>query len=170
MDFSTKRHYKKMAKIYFAIAWSLAITWMLYIVACFVIIIVTPHKNLPTHDEKVSFLFFLLFLLPFITAVVLGYIGQEYLNKRIRYLRQIKEYRQRKFFTDAIVLLRSGNISGAIYILDELLTDHVYRKFIVPFIICENTHSIEDERRELGNKKLNEILAQFSPDKMLFES
>jgi peptidoglycan/LPS O-acetylase OafA/YrhL len=170
MDFSTKRHYKKMAKIYFAIAWSLAITWMLYIVACFVIIIVTPHLNQPTRNEKVSFLFFLLFLLPFITAVVLGYIGQEYLNKRIRYLRQIKEYRQRKFFTDAITLLRSGNISGAIYILDELLTDHVYRKFIVPFIICENTHSIEDERRELGNKKLDEIVAQFNPDKMLFES
>jgi hypothetical protein len=170
MDFSTKRHYKKMAKIYFAIAWSLAITWMLYIVACFVIIIVTPHLNQPAHDNKGGFFILILFLLPLITAVVLGWIGQEYMNKRIRYKREIEEYRQRKFFTDAIVLLRSGNISGAINILDELLTDRVYRKFIVPFIICENTHSIEDERRELGNKKLDEILAQFSPNKIVFES
>ena len=148
----------------------MAIAWVLYIVACFVIIIVTSPKNLPTHDEKVSFLFFLLFLLPLITAVVLGFIGQEYINKRIRYKEQIKEYRQRKFFTDTIVLLRSGNISGAVYILDELLTDRDYRKFIVPFIICENTHSIEDKRKELGNKKLDEILAQFNPDKIVFES
>jgi hypothetical protein len=141
---------------------------MLYIVACFVIIIVTNH---PTHnDNKGSFLFFLLFLLPFITAIVLGWIGQEYLNKRIRYKRQIKEYRQRKFFTDAIVLLRSGNISEAINILHKLLTDRDYRKFIIPFIICENTHSIEDERKELGNKKLDGILEAFNPDKIVFES
>ena len=167
MNFSTKRHYKKMARIYFAIAWALAVTWMLYIVACFVIIIVTNH---PTHDEKVSFLFFLLFLLPLITAVVLGWIGQEYVNKRVRYLRQIKEYRQRKFFTDAIVFLRCGNISEAIYIFDELLTNRDYRKFILPLIICENIHSIEDKRKEIGNKKLNGILTEFSPDKIIFES
>lgn len=165
MNFSTKRHYKKMARIYFAIAWALAITWMLYIVACFVIIIVTNH---PTHDDKGSFFMLLLFLLPLITAIILGYIGQEYLNKRIRYLRQIKEYRQRKFFTDAIILLRNHNISEAVYIFNKLLTDHDYRKFIVPFIICENTHSTEDKRKKIGNKKLDEILTEFSPDKIKF--
>ena len=165
MDFKTKRRYKKTARIYFSLAWTLAVTWMLYIVACFVIILVTNH---PTHNEKVSFLFFLLFLLPLIIALVLGYIGQEYLNKRVRYLRQIKQYRQKKFFTAAIILLRKGNISEAIYIFDELLTDRDYRKFILPLIICENTHSIEDKRKKIGNKKLDEILTEFSPDKIKF--
>ena len=165
MDFKTKRRYKKTARIYFSLAWTLAVTWMLYIVVCFVIILVTNH---PTHNEKVSFLFFLLFLLPLIIALVLGYIGQEYLNKRVRYLRQIKQYRQKKFFTAAIILLRKGNISEAIYIFDELLTDRDYRKFILPLIICENTHSIEDKRKKIGNKKLDEILTEFSPDKIKF--
>jgi hypothetical protein len=144
MDFSTKRYYKKMAKMYFTFAWILAIMWMLYIAIGVILIIVTPYRNQPPHVNDHSFLIFSCLLFPLIWALVFGYIGQEYTNKRIRYKRQINEYRQRRFFTKAITLLRRGNISEAIYIFDELLIDRNYRKFILPFIICENTHSIED--------------------------
>jgi ABC-type multidrug transport system fused ATPase/permease subunit len=165
MDFATKRHYKKMARIYFTIAWSLAITWILYIVACFVIIIVT---NVPSHNDNVNFLFFLLFLLPFITAVVLGYIGQEYLNKRIRYKKQINEYRQRRFFTQIIDLLRINNLNDAIVIYEELLTDRNLRKFVFPLLINSLMNSTDENQHNKGVKILNGILEDYNPEKIIF--
>ena len=168
MNFKTKRHYKKMARIYFTIAWAMTIAWILYVITCIVIIVVTSHPNAPTNDNKGGFFILILFLLPLITAVVLGWIGQEYMNKRIRYKKQINEYRQRRFFTQIIDLLRRGNITDAVIIYNKLLTDDTFRNFTFPFIICESIHSSDDNRKKIGTDKLYDILEKYNPENMIF--
>lgn len=167
MNFKTKRYYKKMAKICFTLAWVLAIAWILYIIVNCVIIIVTPHLNASTVDDH-SFLIFSVLLFPLITSVVLGYIGQEYTNKRIKYKRQINEYRQRKFFTQIIDLLRRGNITDGVIMYNKLLKDDTFRNFTFPFIICESIHSTDDNRKKIGTDKLYDILEKYNPENIIF--
>jgi hypothetical protein len=106
--------------------------------------------------------------LPFITAVVLGYIGQEYLNKRIRYKKQINEYRQRRFFTQIIDLLRINNLNDAIVIYEELLTDRNLRKFVFPLLINSLMNSTDENQHNKGVKILNGILEDYNPEKIIF--
>lgn len=168
MNYKTKRHYKKLARTYLTLAWIMMLIWMAYIVTSFIMI--CTHIKQPPIITGNSFIIFLIVLFPIIVAVILGYIGQGYINTRKRYQKQINEYRQKRYFTNAITLLRNGKTSEAIYIYiyDVLLTDHTFRKFIYPFIICENLHAIEDDRRELANKRLNSILNDYNPDSIIF--
>ena len=169
MNFKTKRHYKKMARIYFTIAWAMTIAWILYVITCIVIIVVTSHPNAPTNDNKGGFFILILFLLPLITAVVLGWIGQEYMNKRIRYKKQINEYRQRRFFTQIIDLLREDNLNDAINIYEDLLIDRDFRKFAFPLLINSLMNSTNEDQHNKGVKIFNKVLEDYNPDKIVFQ-
>ena len=166
MDFKTKRRCKRKAKLLFSLAWGVTIFWVLLITYGIYLIFTQPHLF---NDQNIAgFRIFLLYFSPLILGLILGMIGQEYINKRIKYKAHIKEYRQRRFFTQIIDLLRRGNINDAVIMYNKLLKDDTFRNFIFPFIICESIHSTDDNRKKIYTDKLYNILEAYNPDKIIF--
>jgi hypothetical protein len=102
-------------------------------------------------------------IIPIILAFILGSIGQNYIDKRTKYKANIKEYRQRKFFTQIINLIKTNELNKAINIYNDLITKDEYRNFLFPFIINEYLHSDNIEANGKGEEKLAHILSVYNP-------
>jgi hypothetical protein len=165
MNFKAKRYCKKMARIYFSLAWAVTIIWIFSLIGSFIIIAVNQPSNIPIRGD---FFVFLFLLFPLFLGLILGFIGQDYANMRIKYKKQINQYRQRRFFTQIIDLLRRGNIIDAVIMYNKLLKDDTFRHFIFPLIISESIHSSDDNRKKIGTDKLYDILEEYNPEKIIF--
>jgi len=111
-------------------------------------------------------------IVPFIGCLVLGFIGQHYINKRVYYKDAIKEYRQCSFFSQAIQLLmveRKEHMDKVVDLYDLIDEDTPRRRFLFGFIIASNYFSKDKERVTKGKKRLEEILNDFNPDSVRFK-
>lgn len=164
MNFKTKRHNKKMSKLFFSLAYGMVIIWAIMIVT-FMIMLISPTK--PIHNSNnTDILVTISFFLPLILCIVFGFIGQSFLNERTTYKANIKEYRQRKFFRQTILLMREGNLNKAIDTYD-LVTKYEYRKFLYPFFLNEFLHSTNEIQQKKGEAKLAIVLDEYSPDNII---
>lgn len=167
MDFQTKRQSKKYGKLCYRVAWGLTMAWMLFIIACIVVIVVTP-KPITTHDTKGDFWIMLLFISPLFIGFGFAIFGQYFLDKRTRYKRMIIKYRQRRFFHQIMEYIRVFDLNKAIDTYDELLRDHDLRRFVYPIIITKLIDSTDEQQHKNGIKLLNKILEANSPDDIKF--
>ena len=168
MDFQTKRHYKKRAKQYFVLAYETIIAWALFLLACVVLIIVTPPVT--NHNSKGDFWMMLLFISPLFIGLTFAIFGQYFLDKRRNYKAQILEYRQRKFFTQTMNFITSGKLNEAIDVYTDLVTKHEYRRFLYPYFLCEFLHSTDENQRQKGEEKLAVVLKAYNPNDINFQS
>jgi uncharacterized membrane protein len=167
MTFTEKRHAKKMAKIFTTAAYVLMIAWAVTIVGGLIKAMTT------TGELNVSpFLMYVIGLMPVILCLVLGGIGQQYINKRVYYKQAIAEYRQCSFFTQAINLVmveRKEFMSQAVDLYELIDEDTPRRRFLFGFIIASNYFSTDKERVTKGKKRLEEILNAYDPMKVKFK-
>lgn len=165
MNFKTKRHNKKMSKVFFTLAYGMVMIWALMIVTL-IIMLVTSTK--PIHNSNnTDLLVTISFFLPLILGISFGFFGQSFLNERITYKANIKEYRQRKFFTQTLTLVREGNLNKAIDTYD-LVTKYEFRRFLYPFFLNEFLHSTNEIQQKKGEAKLAIVLDEHSPDSINF--
>lgn len=168
MNYKTKRRYKRKAKLFFSLAWGLTILWVLIITYGIYLVFTLQHLS-NNNKEDVGFgVLFIIYIFPLILGLIFGMIGQYYVNKRIRYKVQIKEYRQRRFFTQVIDLLRIDNLNDAINIYEDLLTDRDLRKFVFPLLIKGLMNSTDEDQHDKGMKILNSVLENYNPEKIIF--
>jgi hypothetical protein len=167
MDFKSKRLYKKRAKQYFVLAYGVTIAWVLFLVACLVILLQAKplHQG---HDDKASFGVMLLFMSPLIIGVACGFIGQYFVDFRSKYKAQIIEYRQRKFFTQTMNFITSGKLNEAIDVYTDLVTKSEYRRFLYPYFLCEFLHSTNEDQRKKGVERLAVVLQAYDPNEIKF--
>jgi|ERR1035437_6432552 uncharacterized integral membrane protein len=165
MNFKTKRHNKKMSKVFFTLAYCMVIIWALMIVT--LIIMMITSTKLIHNSNNTGLLVTISFFLPLILGILFGFIGQSFLNERITYKANIKEYRQRKFFTQTLLLIREGNLNKAIDTYG-LVTKYEYHKFLYPFFLNEFLHSTDEIQQKKGETKLAIVLDECSPDSINF--
>jgi len=167
MTFIEKRHVKKMAKIFITMAYVVMIGWAVTIVGGLIKAVTT------TGDINVSgFMMFVIGFVPVIVCLVLGAIGQHFLNKRVYYKQAIEEYRQCSFFTQAIRLSMVGSkefMKQAVDLYELIREDTPRRRFLLGFIIASNYFSKDKERAEKGKKRLESILDTYDPEKVKFQ-
>ena len=169
MDFKSKRRYKRRAKQYFVLAYAVVTAWVLFLVGC-VVILAQAESLHQGQDEKAGFGVMLLFILPLIIGMGCGFIGQYFVSARVRYKKQIIEYRQRKFFTQTMNLITSGKLNEAIDVYTDLVTKSDYRRFLYPYFLCEFLHSTDEVQRKKGEERLAVVLKAYNPDDINFQS
>jgi hypothetical protein len=158
MNFKEKRKAKTLAKIFFIAAYAMVILFAVIEVGLFAGI---PILSTDTPDVIVI----LASILPLFVGIASGIAGQVYLHERTSYLKNIKRYRQCRFFIQTIKLLHSGNFDTAVDIYQKLVTDKEFRCFLYPMFITYSLFSEDEKRKEVGETRLNNILESYDPEK-----
>jgi len=166
MDFKTKRQSKKYAKQCFRIAYAFVIFFFLSVAAGVIIILATPVVT--NHESRGDFWMMLLFISPLFIGLGFGIFGQYFIDIRRKYKAQILEYRQKRFFTQTMSLITSGNLNEAIDVYNYLVTKSNYRDFLYSYFICELLHSTNEVQRKRGEKILASVLQKTDPNDIKF--
>ena len=108
----------------------------------------------------------IIFTSPLILGLIFAGIGQYYQWNRLEYKSKIKEYRQKKFFLQALTLLKANKLKEAIDVHDDLLTDKLFTAFVYPLILAKMLEIGTDEEKTKVENRLTEIFDEFNPEKV----
>lgn len=168
MDFKEKRHAKKMARRFFTLGYGMLIVLAIFAIGGLLTIVLMDGNTEPRMSVTVGILIFFGMM---ISSVVLGMVGQRFLNKRVAYKQGIAIYRQNTFFTRAIRLVLAGDKKSRNKAVDtyELLEDDSpLRRFVFAFIVTSSYYSKDKKVAEKGKNRLESILETFDPEKVDF--
>lgn len=163
MDFKTKRRNKKFAKLFVTLAYSMVILMVIIFVA--IIISINNKNGLHQLSDAVKII---IFVSPLILGWIFALLGVFYMRNRLDFKVKIKLYRQRKFFLQALTLLSDNKLNEAINVHDNLLTDNLFKAFILPLILAKMSEIGTDEQKTNAENRLNEIFKEYSPEKVKF--
>jgi len=172
MDFKTKRHCKRMAKLFFILAYGMVGCFVLMLIVLFTPLIdLILMKTNPTMNCEL--LAFIIFFSPIFLGIIFGLISQPYLNERVHYKNAIKEYRQHKFFQQVIALIRTDNnddYEKAIDIYNRLIDkkDRSAKNILYTIILTSSLYSNDPKRKTLAEKRLKDVLDIYDPLKIKF--
>ena len=166
MNFKEKRHAKKMAKIFITLAYAMVIAFVVTIIVGIIIYINSDEPKMS------GTLMLVIVFTVIILGLVLGSIGQHFIDKRMYYMQAIGEYRQCTFFTKCIQLLMTGDkdsIDLTINTYNLINENTSRRKFIYAFIIASSYYSKDKKKVEKGRKHLDNLLDSYNPEKVSFK-
>jgi hypothetical protein len=162
MNYTEKRKAKKLARRMFVLAYATMIMWALVIIGSLVKLAITKGGG-----DISGIVIVVVGLAPFIAALVLGMVGQHYLNKRVAYKQGIDVYRQYRYFTNSINLILQGGKEAydkAVETYELLHEGSSLRKFVFSFIVTSNYFSADEKLAKKGKKRLTEILDSYNPE------
>jgi len=160
MDFRTKRRNKKLARLFFTLAY---LTVALFVTA-FVIIVNSDITDIKTRGIMVLFIF----ILPLIFGIIFAGLGQYFLWNRIEYRNKINRYRQNKFFLLALTFIRANKLNEASHVYNKLMNNKEFEAFVFPLILAKTLEIGTDEQKAKVENKFAEIFDEYSPDKVKF--
>jgi len=156
MDFRTKRRNKKLARLFFTLAY---LTVALFVTA-FVIIV--------NSDNHGKILIAISIFTPLIAGITFAGLSQYFLLSRLDYRSKIKEYRQKKFFLLALTFIRANKLNEASHVYNKLMNNKEFEAFVFPLILAKTLEIGTDEQKAKVENKFAEIFDEYSPDKVKF--
>ena len=163
MTFKDKRQAKKLAKVWFTIAWSMVTLFILFVVTL-IVLLVSDNFG----DTEGTLLNMTIFFSPIFIGMFSGMIGQVYVDKRVDYKRKIKKYRMYRFFIKTLDNLWMGDISAAIDSYNMIPTRTDERVFLNGYLICSALSCDDPERQETAKKRLDKIRLDYLPENVQF--
>jgi hypothetical protein len=165
--FKEKRQSKKRAKSFLIIAYGIMIMFIIIIIIG-ILYVSTYHKPIINPEKNLKLItFFLIFMgLPFL-SIMFAMFSINNLNKRKIYLRNIREYRKRKFFLIVLDLIENNLIMKAIDYYNSIPQGKL-KDYLFAILIYESRNSGDQKFVEEGKQKMREIKELYSPDKVNF--
>jgi hypothetical protein len=161
MNFKQKRQYKRRAKTFIILAYAMIIVFVIDIVSGLVYVS-THHKPLQYPELQ---------LIPYCTFIFLGiifaFIGDMYQTNLIKYLRNIKKYRSRKFFQHILDLVDSGKLVAAISLYNSMPQGEL-KDYLFGILINESKYSDNPGLVKQGDETKQKLRDRFSPEKIKF--
>ena len=104
------------------------------------------------------------------TSGLLFIIAGGYQHQLLTYKRNIHVYRVRNFAWNTIQYLESGELQLAIdeYVKCNWYPEKSLDDYVYGMLIMACYHSKDEELREKGIKKINNLKDKFNPDKIIF--
>ncbi len=164
MEANKKYLLKKKAKLFRWLAWGCVIFFVLFLIVLF--IIVRSHSNVNWSEPMMTIFVLAGLILPILTGVIFNMYSSFAIQELYTYKKQILIYRARKFASRAINLLLEGKTQEAVneYLKckrypERDLDDYLYGMMIFAFTISTNK-----KFKDMGKKKIKEILEDFNPN------
>ena len=161
MTFTEKRRYKKLSKVYMTLAYVFAGLFMLSFVLLFMHII--------NRTEVRPFWALMVFMGPFISALVLAIISEYYAAKRKIYKVAIRIYREYKRFNKILEYLEDGKIELANILTNSFPANNYMRIFLKGHILAYKLKGDNAENKAYALQKMEELKEVFSPYNVKFE-
>ena len=162
MNFIEKRKAKKLAKVGFTIAY----TTMGFLMGCFILWIILNFTEDNTGSPSNALIGYSA-LVFFITMVTFAIIGQMNLNKRWKYMRNIRFWRDYTFFNRCLNGLLEGDFDTAVeYHNDKLLKDKYLRNFLWGFGIRTFLTGDNEKKKEFAEQVITNLKNDFDPEKV----
>jgi hypothetical protein len=155
MDFITKRKYKRKSIIYKTILVFLTILFSsLFFIGLF---------------KNNNYLIFSFLIFIFLNINITLHISNKYANKRIKYLKDIKLYRQYNFLHLIIFNIRKNDFVIANKYVSGVQKNEKLVDFIHPFLINELLHSNQMFMNKLGEDNLKNFLDEHNKNNIFNE-
>lgn len=160
MNFIEKRIAKRRAKYGFILAYSS----MGLLMVLFILWVVLNFKEENTSVISNALIGYSA-LVAIITMITFAVIGQMNLNRRWRYQRSIRNWRNYTFFNRCLTGLLEGNLDDAVeYHNDKLLKNKYLRDFLWGFGIRTFLTSDDDKKKEFAEQVISNLQRDFDPD------
>jgi hypothetical protein len=164
MNFTEKRKAKQLAKSYFIAAYMMVGLFVAVIVALMVGVAINRIPN----DNSSGAVAIAIFIMPLVSGMTLGAIGQYHLNKRIRYKYAIKEFRENRMFVKVLDSLRANDFNTAVDAYNYINPRTDKRKFLYGYFIGMALHSDDPKRLEQAKDKFDVLRGQYDPANVVF--
>ena len=162
MDFYTKRHSKKMTRIFTILAY---VSTALFFMNIFILILLRQVFSLDMSATG-TVIGFLIFLSPLFGAMLFLLLSSLTSMVRYQYRANIREYRERRYFNIALDYAFAGEIDKARKIY-EWSTIKKYHDFLFPFIITMSLKSEDPMQVAKGNNAFEKIRKIANPNDVI---
>lgn len=161
--FRLKRQYKTLM-------WVGYISVLLFFVIMIAIIVIKTHSDAQWNVPGLMISLVIIWLLPLFTGMFCLMLTGHYQYQLTSYMKNIQIYRARRFATKTIEHLQFGELQEAIneytkcnWYPEKSLDDYVYGMLIQACYL-----SNDNELKEKGIKRINNLKDRFNPDKINF--
>ncbi len=103
-----------------------------------------------------------------ITSIVCIYAGQYRIERLIMYKRNIQNYKHRVMFMKVIDLIKANRFDEAVQLYNAYSADSEIKIFLYSYIVIARLYSTDPVQRQLGEKRLKELVDKWNPDKIIF--
>jgi len=160
MDYKTKHEYKIKAKWFTRISLFSMLACMLLFFGIFVLAlnekINLPHWYYVLHACSMGF-----FL---INGIVFHSLAMTPVNAREKYLKDLKYYRELKYFNIVLILLTEKKFDEARYYYNTFIKSNALKDMLFPYYVCALQHSSNEKDVAKGNDLVREIQKAYNPE------